>query len=515
MGVAGSDIDIENIVIVGGGTAGWMAAAAFSRFLANGRRRITLIESDEIGTVGVGEATIPPILNFNTMLGINENEFLAATKGTFKLGIEFVDWGRLGNRYFHPFGSYGQDLHGVPFHQLYLREHARGDTRAIDDYCISAVAARAGRFGRPSSQARSALSSIFYAFHFDASLYARFLRGYAERNGVIRREGKIGEVHRRAGDGFVESVELETGERIAGELFIDCTGFRAMLIGQTLGVGFEDWGHWLPVDRALAVPTARAGPAEPFTRSTARDSGWQWRIPLQHRIGNGHVYSSRHVSDDEARAVLLANLDGEPLDEPRMIRFATGRRELSWSHNVVALGLSSGFIEPLESTAIHLIQNGIARLMSLFPDRRFPAAEREEYNRGMKDLYEDVRDFVILHYKASQRDDTPFWRQVRDMEIPESLARKIELFRRRGRIFREGAELFGVTSWVAVMLGQNLWPENHDTLADALDEAKVAEAMAQIRGANASAVAGLPTHDAFLHMIGAMPDTRMPAAVAR
>jgi tryptophan halogenase len=505
---SGSDTEIASVVIVGGGTAGWMAAAAFSRFLDNGRRRITLVESDAIGTVGVGEATIPPILNFNRMLEINENAFLKATRGTFKLGVEFVNWGREGGRYIHPFGAYGHDLHGIPFHQLWLRERMRagmngGGPGDIGDYCISSVSAALGRFGRPAQDVKSPLSRLFYAFQFDASLYARFLRGIAERQGVDRREGRIVHVHRNGESGDVAAVELEGGERVEGDLFIDCSGFRALLIEQELGAGWEDWGQWLPCDRAIAVPTALAGPPEPYTRSTAHGAGWQWRIPLQHRMGNGHVFSSRFMEEDEARAILLANLEGEALAEPRTIRFATGRRRSSWSHNVVALGLSSGFLEPLESTSIHLIQNGIQRLLALFPGKPISPLERDEYNRGMAELYDDVRDFIILHYKATQRDDTPFWRHVRDMDVPESLARKMELWRLHGRIFREGAELFGVTSWVAVMLGQNLWPEAYDPIADSLDEAKVAQAMAQMRGDFRRAAEALPSQEQFLRMAGA------------
>ena len=494
---------IRDVVIVGGGTAGWMAAAAFGRFLDNGQRKITVIESDEIGTVGVGEATIPAILNFNRMLDIDENEFLRETQGTFKLGIEFVNWGRLGESYFHPFGHYGQDLHGINFHQLYLREYARGDHRSISEYSMSAMAAKLGKFGRANATARSPVAELFYAFHFDASLYAKFLRRHAEANRVVRQEGKIVRVHRRDSDGFVESVELVDGTKITGELFIDCSGFRGLLIGDTLGVGYEDWSHWLPMDRAIAVPTANIGPPDPFTRSTARTAGWQWRIPLQHRSGNGHVYSSQYLDDDAAEAVLMANLEGEALADPRRLRFTTGRRELSWSHNVVALGLSGGFLEPLESTSIHLIQNGIARLFALFPDKNFNPLERDEYNRGMRDLYEDIRDFIILHYKATQRDDTPFWRYVRDMDIPEPLARKMELFKTRGRVFRENAELFSMPSWVAVMLGQNIWPEHWDTLTDALDEKRVSEAMAQMRRGYTATADALPTHEEFLRKAGA------------
>ena len=500
----GSDTEIGRVVIVGGGTAGWMAAAAFTRFLNNGRRRIVLVESDAIGTVGVGEATIPPIVAFNRMLDINENEFLRATRGTFKAGIEFVNWGRIGGRYFHPFGTYGHDLHGIAFHQLWLREMMRGGSPGdIAEYCMSAQAAALRRFARPGRGAKPPLSQLFYAFHFDASLYARFLRGIAERQGVERREGRIVKVHRDGESGDVLSVELEGGERVEGELFIDCSGFRGLLIEQELRAGWQDWSQWLPCDRAIAVPTALHGAPDPFTRSTAHGAGWQWRIPLQHRIGNGHVFSSRFTDEDAAREVLLANLEGEVLAEPRTIRFETGRRKTSWSHNVVALGLSSGFLEPLESTSIHLIQNGIQRLLALFPGRPISPLERDEYNRGMDELYDDVRDFVILHYKATQRDDTEFWRYVANMEVPESLARKMELWRLHGRIFREGYELFGTVSWVAVMLGQNLWPEAYDTIADSLDEAKVAQAMAQMREDYRKAAEALPDQEQFLRAAGA------------
>jgi tryptophan halogenase len=489
-----------------------MAAAAFSRFLNNGRRRITLVESDAIGTVGVGEATIPPIVDFNRMLDINENEFLRATRGTFKAGIEFVNWGELGKRYFHPFGFYGHDLHGIAFHQLWLRETMRGGAPGdIGQYCMSAAAAALGRFARPGPGAKPPLSQLLYAFHFDAGLYARFLRTIAERQGTERREGKIVKAHRDGESGDVLSVELEGGERVEGDLFIDCSGFRALLIEQKLGSGWHDWSHWLPCDRAIAVPTALAGPPDPFTRSTAHGAGWQWRIPLQHRMGNGMVFSSRFAEEDAAREVLLANLEGDVLAEPRTIRFETGRRKSSWSHNVVALGLSAGFVEPLESTSIHLIQNGIQRLLALFPDKPISPLERDEYNRGMGELYDDLRDFVILHYKATQRDDSELWRYVSSMEVPESLARKMQLWRLHGRVFREGHELFGPVSWVAVMLGQNLWPDAYDTIADSLDERKVSEAMAQMREDYRKAAEALPNQQQFLRMAGAWAAEEMAA----
>ncbi len=405
---------LAQVVIVGGGTAGWMAAAALSRFFDDGRRTITLIESDAIGTVGVGEATIPAIRSFNAMLDIPEADFLRETRGTYKLGIEFVNWGRRGDRYFHPFGTYGQDLHGIPFHQLWLREYARSGAGAgtINEYSMSAAAAGLGRFARPASAAQSVVKELGYAYHFDAGLYAAYLRRMAERQGVRRIEGQITRVNRNAQTGDVDSVILDNGTVISGDLFIDCSGFRGLLIEESLDTGYEDWSHWLPMDRALAVPSRSPGPPDPFTRATAHSAGWQWRIPLQHRTGNGHVYSSAFMADDKAGEILLAHLETAPFAEPRGLRFQTGMRRKAWNHNVVAIGLSSGFIEPLESTSIHLIQNGIARLFALFPDLPIRSIERDEYNRGMRDLFEDVRDFVILHYKATQRDDSEFWRYI-------------------------------------------------------------------------------------------------------
>ncbi|RYD48327.1 MAG: hypothetical protein EOP60_15890, partial [Sphingomonadales bacterium] len=476
------DTGNNSVVIVGGGTAGWMAAAALSRYFNDGRRTVTLVESDLIGTIGVGEATIPPIRSFNGMLDIPENEFLRETRGTFKLGIEFVNWGQQGDRYFHPFGGHGQDLHGIAFHQLYLRERARTDTTPeIAAYSMSSVAASARSFGRPGPGAALPLSELGYAFHFDAGLYAAYLRRLAERQGTIRREGRIVRVERDGESGDVAAVILENGSRIEGDLYLDCSGFRGLLIEEAMQAGFEDWSDWLPMDSALAMPTANVGSPDPFTRSTAHGAGWQWRIPLQHRTGNGHVFSSRYMDAAEAERILRDHAEGEVLAEPRLLRFTTGMRREAWVGNVVALGLSSGFIEPLESTAIHLVQNGIQRLFALFPEGRVNPLEREEYNRGMRTLYEDVRDFVILHYKATQRDDTPFWRHVRDMAVPESLARRMELWRLHGRVFRENAELFTLPSWVAVMLGQNIWPERHDPIVDTLDPDKVAGAMAQMR----------------------------------
>jgi tryptophan halogenase len=489
---------IRNVVIVGGGTAGWMAAAAFSRFLNNGYTRTTIVESEEIGTIGVGEATIPPLITFNGMLGINENEFVAATQGSFKLGIEFVNWGGIGQRYFHPFGVHGHDLEGVHFHQLYLRERKRRVMQDISAWSMSSVAAAQGKFARPAPDAGPPLSQLLYAFHFDANLYAKFLRAYAERGGVRRIEGKVVDVAQRAEDGFVESVTLADGQKIEGDLFIDCSGFRGLLIEQALKTGYEEWTHWLPCNRAIALPTTYQGQPDPFTRATAHPKGWQWRIPLQNRMGNGIVYSSDHMSDDEAESVLMANLEGEPLAEPRRLSFVTGRRLKAWNANVVSMGLSSGFIEPLESTSIHFVQSGIARLIALFPDKRFNPVERNEYNRQMQTLFEDVRDFIILHYNATKRDDSEFWNQCRTMKVPDSLTRKIDLWRAKGRVFREELELFGNTSWVAVALGQNILPEDYEPAADALDEDKVAAALEQMRQDYLKAAERLPTQAEFI-----------------
>ncbi|HEX8222977.1 MAG TPA: tryptophan halogenase family protein [Allosphingosinicella sp.] len=492
-----NDHSIRDIVVVGGGTAGWMAAAALAHLLD---RRVTihLVESDEIGTVGVGEATIPPLIAYNKMLGIDEDEFVAATKGTFKLGIEFVDWGAPGERYFHPFGDHGQDFRGVHFHQLYLRERKR---RALDDisaWSMSSTAARLGRFARPAPDSRLPFSQLLYAFHFDAGLYARFLRGRAERSGVRRTEGKIVDSTLDPLNGHVRSVTLGDGTTLAGDLFIDCSGFRGLLIEQKLETGYEEWRKWLPCDRAVAVPSLYSGQPDPFTRCTARSSGWQWRIPLQHRMGNGLVYSSDHISDADAEALVLANLEGEPLAEPRRLSFIAGRRKLAWNRNVVSLGLSGGFIEPLESTSIHLIQSGIVKLLALFPDRRFDPVERDEYNRQMRDVYEDARDFIILHYKATRRNDSPFWDHCREMDVPDGLARKMELWRAKGRLFREGRELFGAPSWVAVMLGQGIVPEEHEPAADALDPDMIADALDKMRTSYARMAEHMPMHGEFI-----------------
>ena len=481
---------VSSIVIVGGGTAGWMAAAAAARFLSDGRRSITLIESDAIGTVGVGEATIPPIREFNHRLGIAERDFVRETGATIKLGIEFVNWGRIGDRYLHPFGELGHDFEGIAFHQYWLK-HRIG---ALEDYWIAAQAARRDRFAHPAADPRSPLGGMAYAYHFDAGRYAAFLRRRAEAAGVARVEAKIASVERDPANGHVAAVLLDDGRRIAGDFFIDCSGFRSLLLGDALGVGYHDWSHWLPCDRAIAVPCERVDPLTPLTRSTAHEFGWQWRIPLQHRTGNGIVYASAFASEERARDTLLAHIDAPATADPRGLSFTAGVREQQWVGNVVALGLSAGFVEPLESTSIHLIQTGISKLMWLFPDRSMGAAGRHEYNRLMHEAYEYVRDFIVLHYKATERRDSDLWRYVSAMPVPDSLAAKLELWRERGRIRRYDHDLFGVPSWVAVLLGQHIIPDGYDPLVDSMDDARVTTAMRQIAATYADVAGKLPGH---------------------
>lgn len=493
------DTRISKVVIVGGGTAGWMTAATLSK-LFDRRLDIRLIESDEIGIVGVGEATIPQIRNFNATLGLDENDFLRQTQGTFKLGIEFVDWTRLGHRYIHAFGPVGgRDLGLVQFYHYWLKLRLAGEVGPdLGEYTFNCIAARKHRFLRGTRMENSPLSRIYYAFHFDASLYARYLRGLSEARGVVRTEGRIVDTVLRPEDGHIEAVVLASGERVAGELFIDCSGFRGLLIEQALKTGYEDWSHWLPVNRALAVPCASSEDFTPYTRSTARSAGWQWRIPLQHRTGNGYVYCSDFISDDEAAATLLANLDGKALAEPRPLRFVTGRRRKFWNRNCVAMGLASGFMEPLESTSIHFIQSSITRLVQYFPDRRFDPALIDEYNRLVHFEFERARDFIVLHYKATERDDTPFWRRCRDMEIPDTLAQKMEIFRAGGRIHREHEELFTEESWTQVLIGQEVMPTAYHPMVDVLAPEQIRQMVAGVRGVLQRSADAMPSHREYI-----------------
>jgi tryptophan halogenase len=495
------DRPVRSVAIVGGGTAGWMAAAALARNFAADRLAVTVIESPEIGTVGVGEATIPPILQFNALLGIDEDELIRRTQATYKLGIEFRDWGAIGERYFHPFGRYGADLGGVAFHHHWLRTREG----AWSDYSLPAVAASEGKFARPSDDPRNVLSNISYALQFDAALYADFLRELAIGQGVQHVAGRVVDVRLDGETGFVEDLTLADGRVCTADLYIDCSGFRGLLIEQALETGYVDWSHWLPMDRAIAVPTAPIAAPTPYTRATAGSAGWRWRIPLQHRTGNGHVYSSAYLGEDEATAQLLGALDAPTLADPRHLRFTTGRRRLSWNRNVVALGLASGFIEPLESTSIHLIQRGIATLMSLFPSNGFAAPEINLYNSLMRSEIEGVRDFVILHYKLTRRDDSPFWRHTRAMAVPDSLAQRMAIFANLGRLVLDPAELFREPSWLAVLLGQGAMPRGHDPLADELPEDAVRAQLQRMRAVIRQGASALPTHTDFLSGVRAAP----------
>jgi len=505
---------IEKVVIVGGGTAGWMTAAAMAKVLGNmPGLQIELVESDEIGTVGVGEATIPQINLFNALLGLDEREFVRATNATYKLGIEFRDWTRIGHKYVHPFGFYGLDMLGIEFHHHWLKGQALGDPHPLDEYSLGVVAGMKGRFAHPRPDLpNSPLSRIAYAFQFDAALYAKYLRGLAENGGVKRTEGRIVDVLQNGQTGFIEAVTLQDGREIAGDLFLDCSGFRGLLIEQKLGAGFEDWSKWLPCDRAMAVPCELSDDQQPLTRSTARPAGWQWRIPLQHRTGNGYVYSSAHVSDDEAAETLLANLDGKALADPRPLRFLAGHRRKAWVKNVVAIGLAGGFLEPLESTSIHLIQTGIARLMTWFPTRSFDEVQIDRYNQLTVQEYVDIRDFLVLHYSATERDDSDFWNYCRTLEPPDSLANKIDIFRRTGRVIREHEELFTETSWLAVMVGQGIRAEAYHPVADVLPDAETLSRLNHIREVVASTAASMPMQRDYLNDAGMASGTVMAAS---
>ena len=501
---------IRRIAILGGGTAGWMAAALLACKLRGLAETIQVIESPEIGTVGVGEATIPPIGLFNGALGLDEGDFMRQTRATFKLGIQFQDWGRVGHRYFHPFGVFGTTPGMDTLHHIWLKARRHGETRAFEQWSLNATAAQLNRFMRPEKSHRGLASLYSYAFHFDASLYAQYLRRYAEQRGVLRLERKVEQVELRPADGFIQALRLDDGSRVEADLYIDCSGFRGLLIEEALHTGYEDWTHWLPCDRAIAVPCESAGELTPYTRSTARSAGWQWRIPLQHRIGNGYVYCSRYLSDDEATATLLANLDGPALTEPKVLRFTTGRRRLFWNKNCIALGLASGFMEPLESTSIHLVQSGLMQLAAIFPDRSFDPADAAEYNRLQIGEYEHVRDFVMLHYHATERDDHPLWRYCAAMPIPDSLAYRKQLFCSSGRVAFYDKELFVEPNWLSLFIGQRCWPRRHDPLADIPSLADTQRHLATLKAQIRDTAEHMPTHEQFIAAHGRAPPRRAP-----
>ena len=473
---------VRRIVIAGGGTAGWMTAAGLARLLGPAGYSIVLVESEQIGTVGVGEATLPHMRFFNRTLGIDERDLMAATQATFKLGIEFRDWARIGDAYVHPFGDYGPLAQDIPFHHVWHRLKQEGRAGRICDYSLPVRMSERGKFAFPTADPGSLLSSFSYAYQLDASLYARYLRRFAEGLGARRIEGRIEQVERDGENGDITALVLQSEDRIEGDIFIDCTGFRALLIGHEMGEPFEDWSHWLPCDRAIAVASRRTGDTGAYTRATARTAGWQWRIPLQHRTGNGHVYASAFMSDDEALSILLSGLDAEAISEPNHLRFKAGMRRHQWIGNCVAIGLSSGFLEPLESTSIYLIQAGITALAELMPEGPVDQRDSDEFNRVMQGEYGRIRDFLILHYHATERSDSPFWDHVRTMSIPDSLAEKLDLFRTRGIVQEYKDGLFLHPSWIAVYLGQRIIPQAHDPRADALDEAALEEMLALPRG---------------------------------
>ncbi len=490
------------IVILGGGTAGWMTAAGLRDQLPDTDYAITLIESDEIGTVGVGEATLPHLKIFNDRLGIDEALFMRETRATFKLGIEFRDWDRPGEGYIHPFGAFGEPWGGVDFQHHWLRARRTGrDDTPLQDYSYAVAAARAGAFEFPNEEPGSIRSTYSYAYHFDAGRYAGFLRRWAIGRGVARIEGRVLAVERAPGSGDIAALTLRSGARIGGDLFVDCSGFRSLLLGDTMGVEWRDWTHWLPCDRALALPCERSARTTPYTRATAQRAGWTWRIPLQHRTGNGYVFSSRFADEDEALRTLTGALDGPALGEPRLLRFAPGRRERGWAGNCVAIGLASGFLEPLESTSIYLIQAAVTDLATLMPR---PGGEgidprlSDEFNRLFAMQYDRVRDFLVLHYVANRRQDEPFWDALRAMELPDTLAHKIALFRERGIApdYRYG--LFARDSWLSVLIGQGIRPDGHERLADTFDPDGVADRLDDLRERIASGVGAMSAHDDFI-----------------
>ncbi|WP_441004362.1 tryptophan halogenase family protein [Pseudocolwellia agarivorans] len=489
---------VKSVVIVGGGSAGWMTAAALSKVLGTQNCDITLIESDQIGTVSVGEATIPQIQLFNRILEVDEKEFLEFTQATFKLGIEFVDWRKKDHSYMHPFGAYGTNIEALPFHHYWLKMQQEGGGKDLSQYSLAAVAAYQNKFMHPQPQQNSPLAGINYAYHFDAILYAKFLSNYSIKKGVKRIVGKVVDVGLKAENGFIKEVFLEDKQCISGDLFIDCSGFKGLLIEQALKTGFDDWSHFLPCNRAVAVPCDSTQDLKPYTQSIAQDVGWRWRIPLQHRVGNGYVYASDFISDAEAKEVLLKGLESEPIADINTLRWTTGMRKKSWNKNCIAIGLSAGFVEPLESTGVHLIQSAIAKLMTLFPTKQFHQCDIDMFNQQTEKEYQRIRDFIVLHYKVTERDDSPFWDYCRNMSIPSTLQQKIEMYQETGRIFRQDDELFNETSWLAVMQGQGIQPKSYHPLVDRLPVSEIERRLRNIESVIQNSADIMPGHHEYI-----------------
>ncbi|WP_440874255.1 tryptophan halogenase family protein [Thalassotalea sp. PLHSN55] len=492
---------IKSIVIVGGGSAGWMTAATLSKVLGTDQCQVTLIESDQINTVSVGEATIPQVQLFNRILEIDENEFLKATQATFKLGISFDNWRNQGHSYFHPFGSYGTNMEALPFHHFWLKMAQQGKVSELEHYSLAAVAAKHNKFMHPQNQANSPLAGINYAYHFDATLYAKFLADYAIKRGVEKINGKVVDVGLRADNGHIQELLLEGGQRIQGDLFIDCSGFKGLLIEQTLKTGFDDWSHYLPCNRAIAVPCSETQTLKPYTQSIAQSVGWRWRIPLQSRVGNGYVYASEFIDDNRAEDLLLSQLESEPLAKVNKLRWVTGMRKKSWNKNCIAIGLSAGFVEPLESTGLHLIQSAIAKLMTLFPTKAFNQCDIDMFNQQTEEEFLRIRDFIILHYKVTEREDSEFWRYCKNMPIPASLQEKLAMYRENGRIFRQNNELFNETSWLAVLNGQGIRPNGYHPLVDRLSADETKRRLDNIENVIKRSAEVMPDHQSYIEQL--------------
>lgn len=489
---------VKKVVILGGGTAGWMSAVLIKKVMGS-VVDVELVESEMIGTIGVGEATIPPIQLFNSVLGLNEAEFLRETNATIKLAIRFENWKDVGHSYYHTFGAAGKSLAFCHFHHLLQRAQNLGHDSHLWEYDLNYLCCEAGKFAKINTQ--DPILEMGYAYHFDASLYAAYLRKISEQMGVKRTEGMVNDVTQCSETGFIQSLILKSGQEIAGDLFIDCSGMAGILTEKKLNTGYEDWSHWLRCDRAVAMPSERFEKTVAYTRSIAHSAGWQWRIPLQHRNGNGLVYSSHHYSEDEALKILTDNLESKPLADPNFIRFRTGRRRKQWNKNVVAVGLSSGFLEPLESTSIHLIQSAVVRLLHNFPHDGFDESQIAEYNKQSQIEYEQIRDFIILHYHVNERTDSQFWIDVRNMDVPDSLKHKIQIFQENGQLFREQEDLFAESSWLQVMAGQGIQPKDYHPLADSIPKEKLFTMLNQIRDIKKEPLSQLPSHDEFLEKI--------------